>query len=130
MPKPLASSTLALAALVLAACGQTVSAPRDPGVCWAMVRPAEGTVRFNRLAAEADLEHCAARLERLRLQGLGLGTGRNSITGAYQGRFLFLDPQSIKTAKSLDGNRYVILARAGDGRLVVPGAMRRVAAQP
>ncbi len=130
MRRALFKGVAALAALGVAACEPTVQAPREPGICWAMAVPQKGTVRFNRLAREADLEHCAARLERVRIQMMAVGTGRNSIVGAYQGRFLFLDPASIKTAKSINGNRYVILSRAGDGRLVVPGALRPVASQP
>jgi hypothetical protein len=30
------------------------------------------------------------------------------------------------TSKTLNGNRYMALVHSGDGRLVVPGAMRRV----
>lgn len=120
-------ATVAAAALLAACAPQGVQAPRDPGVCWHMVTLKDGTTRFNRVSSnQPDLEHCAARLERMRRSFLGLGSNRADIVGAYQGRFIFLERSGIKTGKTLNGNRYMALVRTGDGRLVVPGAMRRV----
>ena len=119
-----------LGATALTGCEQGVQAPRDAGVCWHMVTK-DGVTKFNKLGvAQPDLEHCAARLERMRRSFMSLGSARNDIVGAYQGRFIFLEPSGIKTGKSLNGNRYMALVRTGDGRLVTPGAMRRVEATP
>lgn len=107
-------------AVLLTACEQAVQAPRDPGVCWHAVTK-EGVTRFNKVSVnQPNLEHCAAALERMRRKFAGLG-GRSDITGAYQGRFIFLDRAGIKTGKSLTGNRYMTLVRTADGRLVTPG---------
>jgi hypothetical protein len=127
----LRSSTLAVFSVgvaLLAGCQQsTVQAPREQGACWHFITQDDGTTKFNRVgASQPNLEFCAARLERLRMSYMSLGGDRTEWIGAYQGRFIFLEPSGIKTAKSLNGNRYMALVRTGDGRLVVPGAMRRV----
>jgi hypothetical protein len=115
-----------LGAFALAACGQTVEAPVDRGVCWHMVKGDDGKPKFNRLAdSQPDLEHCAAQLEIMRLNFRALGAGQTHVTGAYQGQFLFLQPEGVFTAQAIDGYRYPFMVRTGDGRLAVPGAMPR-----
>ena len=110
---------------MLAGCEQAVQAPRDPGVCWHVVTK-DGTTRFNRVSTnQPSLEYCAAALERMRRRFMGLGGGRSEVIGAYQGRFIFLEPSGIKTGKSFKGNRYMALVRTADGRLVPPGAVRQ-----
>ena len=127
----LVRSSLPLAAVaavpaLLSGCEAGVAAPREPGACWHMVTK-DGETRFNRVgASQPDLEHCAARLERMRRSFLSLGSERSEVIGAYQGRFIFLERSGIKTGKSLTGNRYMALVRTNDGRLVTPGALRRV----
>lgn len=112
--------------LALAACGAKVRAPIDPGVCWALAQAPGNAVRFNPLArGQPDLEHCAAQLEMMRLRFRALGSVQTSITGAFQGQFLFIDPDGVFTAPDLEGYRYPFMVRTGDGRLAVPGAMPR-----
>ncbi|MDB5482810.1 MAG: hypothetical protein JWO83_3863 [Caulobacteraceae bacterium] len=110
--------------LVLAACSPSLEAPRDTGVCWHMVTDNQGKPKFNRLAdRQPDLEHCAAQLEMMRLRFRVLGLNQNRLTGAYQGQFLFIQPEGVFTAQSYNGYHYPFMVRTGDGRLAVPGAM-------
>lgn len=115
---------LAAAALLLAACSQGVQPPTDSGVCWHMVQLRSGKVRFNRLASNVpSLEACAAQLEAMRQRFAALGASTDQTIGAYQGQFLFLQPEGIFTSQSLDGVHYLLLVRTGDGRLVKPEVM-------
>jgi hypothetical protein len=125
-PTQLLAACAALTAIGLAGCSQaSLQAPTDRGVCWHLVR-AEGEYRFNRLAeAQPQLEHCAARLEDMRLRFMRLGSQQTQVVGAYQGQFIFVKREGIFTAKSLEATPYLALVRTGDGRLVVPGAVRQ-----
>lgn len=119
------------AALVLlvamAGCAKTVEAPYDKGVCFAVEQGENGAAPvFNKVAeGQPQVEFCAARLEEMRLRFLRLGGTRTEITGAYQGQFIFIDRAGVWFAKSLDGARFIALARTGDGRLAMPGAITR-----
>ena len=113
-----------LAALALGACQKQLDAPTDRGVCWHLAQFPDGKVRFNKLAAnQPDLEHCAAQLEMMRLRFGALGSTQTRVTGAYQGQFLFIQPEGVFTAQSYSGYHYPFMVRTGDGRLAVPGAM-------
>lgn len=115
-----------LAALALAACAKRIEAPMDAGVCWHVVPLKDGTLRFNRLADhQPNIESCAAALEGMRLRFLALGGGMHDITGAYQGEFIFLQPEGVFISQSLTGNRYLALVRTEDGQLVPQGAVGR-----
>lgn len=119
----LIASTLAVP--VLAGCAQSVKAPTDVGVCYAVETP-DGEPVFNVVARnQPQIEMCAARLEELRLRFRGLGSTRQEITGAYQGQFIFVDRRGASFGRTLDGSRFFALARTGDGRLAVPGAIER-----
>lgn len=110
-------------AAALAACEPQVQAPTVRGACFHMVadEAAEQGRRFNRLPGKyPSLEYCAAALEVVRLRG-----GRGEIAGAYQGQFLFHNRRGIYVAQKFDGARYLALVRTGDGRLTMPGAVRR-----
>jgi hypothetical protein len=112
-----------VAAGLLAACQHQVAAPVDRGVCWHMVS-IKGQPKFNVLARGVpDLEHCAAELEKMRINFAALGLPQNAITGAYQGQFLFLNRYGVFTAQALSGYQYPFMVRTGDGRLAMPGAM-------
>ena len=114
-------------ALTVAACDSAVEAPYEPGVCFAVEQgePGEATA-FHKLADnQPQIEHCAARLEEMRLRFLRQGGSRQEITGAYQGQFIFIDREGVWIGKSLDGSRFILLARTGDGRLAMPGAITR-----
>ena len=61
----------------------------------------------------------------MRLRFLRMGGARREVTGSYQGQFIFIDPEGVWIAKTLDGSRFILLARTGDGRLAIPGAIQR-----
>ena len=113
--------------LVLAACEKAVEAPFDQGVCYAVEAGAEGEApRFNKVADnQPQIEFCAARLEELRLRFLRMGGSRQEITGSYQGQFIFIDREGVWISQTLDGSRFILLARTGDRRLAIPGAIQR-----
>lgn len=118
----------AATALTLAACAERVEAPRDPGVCWYVVAAETegGEPRFNVVARDQpQIEFCAARLEEMRVSFLRMGGTNREIIGAYQGQFIFIDQYGVKFGKTLTGSRFFALARTGDGRLAMPGAIRR-----
>lgn len=120
-------SVLALALMLpfgLAGCEKTLDAPTDAGVCWHLVSMPDGKAKFNRLADhQPQLENCAAQLEIMRRNFRRLGAGEDSVAGAYQGQFLFIQPEGVFTAQTYRGHRYALMVRTGDGRLAVPGAM-------
>ncbi|WP_372708482.1 hypothetical protein [Brevundimonas sp.] len=113
--------------LAVGACAERVEAPYDRGVCFAVELGAEGEPpTFNKVADDQpQIEHCAARLEEVRLRFLRMGGTRNEITGAYHGQYIFIDRAGVWIGKSLEGARFIALARTGDGRLAVPGAISR-----
>jgi hypothetical protein len=108
----------------LGACQKQLEAPTARGVCWALAQFPNGKTKFNTLAVnQPDLEHCAAQLEMMRLRFRALGSSQTEVTGAYQGQFIFIQPEGVFTAQTFDGYRFPFLVRTGDGRLAVPGAM-------
>ncbi len=122
--KPLSCLALALASLALVSCTARTRPPGDPNVCYQVQPLKDGTLKYNRMmSTQKDLEHCAAALEAMRLKFLALGGTQRQIVGAYQGNFIFLQPEGIFTAPSLESHRYLALVRTGDGRLALPGAM-------
>jgi hypothetical protein len=117
---------VAAAGLALAACSKRIQPPGQAGVCYHVVPQPDGSLKYNVLAKDQpSLEHCAAKLEVMRLSFLRMGGSARELMGAYQSNFLYVQRQGIFTATSLEGNRYLVLVRSGDGRLVMPGAMPR-----
>lgn len=117
--------TSGLTAALLGACSQGVKAPTDAGVCYAVETP-EGEPVFNVVARDqAQIEMCAARLEELRLRFRSMGGTRQEVVGAFQGQFIFVDRRGVSFGRTLEGARFFALARTGDGRLAVPGAIER-----
>lgn len=118
---------IVLGSAALAACGAPqLKAPTDKGVCYHVGELASDAPRFNVVARDQpQIEFCAARLEEMRLKFLSLGGSNNEMVGAYQGQFIFIDRTGVKFSKSLDGARFFALARTGDGRLAIPGAIQR-----
>ena len=115
---------LGVAILAVVGCSKAPKAPDQTGVCWHAVPMSDGTIKFNLLAKnQTSLEACAAQLESMRLRFRGLGLVQKTLLGAYQGNFLFLQPEGVFTAKTYDGNRYLVLVRTGDGRLAKIGEM-------
>jgi len=113
--------------LALAGCEKSIEAPFDRGVCYAVEVAGEGEApQFNKVAGDQpQIEFCAARLEEVRLRFLRMGGNRQEITGSYQGQFIFIDREGVWISQTLDGSRFILLARTGDGRLAIPGAIQR-----
>lgn len=123
MKAVLVIAALASAAALSACSGDKVEAPADRGVCYHAIPMKDGTIKFNKLAANVpNIETCASELEGMRLRFLPMG-GKDEIMGAYQGSFLFVQREGIFRGETLSGNRYLMLVRTGDGRLAMPGAM-------
>src|SRR5438270_3943780 len=96
----------------LAGCSRSLEAPRTPGVCWHLVKDDAGKPKFNRLADhQPDLEHCAAQLEIMRLRFRSLGMTQSAVTGAFQGQYLFIRPEGVFTAQTLNGYQYPFMVR-------------------
>ena len=115
-----------LSVLALGACQKKTLPPGGEGICWHVGQGKDGALKYNKLAGDvADLEHCAAALENMRLKFLRMGGSNREVTGAYKGNFIFLERKGIFTAPSLEAHRYLALVRTGDGRLAIPGAMPR-----
>lgn len=121
-----------VAVMALTGCDKAVEAPFDRGVCYSVELGAEGEApKFNVVARDQpQIEFCAARLEEMRLRFLGLGGTRREAIGSYQGQFIFIDRAGVSFGKTLDGPRFMALARTGDGRLAVPGAIEQAPAVP
>lgn len=119
---------LGAALIGVGACSNAIKAPYDQGVCYYVV-PADdpkAEPRYNVVARDQpQLEACAARLEEMRLRFLGLGGSNRNIMGSYQGQFIFIDGTGVKVSKTMTGGRFFLLARTGDGRLAMPGAIVR-----
>jgi hypothetical protein len=111
----------------LAACNGSAEAPFDRGVCYAVEPGADDAPpQFNKVAEDQpQIEFCAARLEEVRLRFLRLGGTRQEVVGSYQGQFIFIDRGGVWISKTLDGGRFNLMARTGDGRLAMPGAIQR-----
>lgn len=116
---------LILAAALSSCAPKTQDAPTDVGVCWHVVYLKDESLKFNKLASgQPNLETCAASLEGMRLRFRGFG-GQEEITGAFQGNYIFIRRAGVFTSGSLTGGRYPALVRSGDGRLVIPGAIKQ-----
>ena len=119
----------AIALTALAACESAPKAPREPGVCYSVSMPRageKGAPQFNVVARDQpQIEFCAARLEEMRLRFLRMGGSNREVIGAYQGQYIFIERRGVSFSKTLDGVRFMALARTGDGRLAIPGAIQR-----
>lgn len=107
---------------------QAKGAPSDPGVCWRATFEG-GRTNFHRLATDVlNLESCSAYLERIHLQDGG------QVTGAFQGRFIFVDDDAIKSAASMEGSRWRVFfgpqRAALDRRLRAGSAIPTVVTAP
>jgi len=78
-------------------------APGQAGVCWRADFQPHGRPVFTPVAAQApDLLSCSADLD---LAYLSEGA---PVTGAYQGRYIFIGPAAIESAERLDLIRYPV----------------------
>ncbi len=126
--RSIAVVVMALAVAGLAACETGPKAPRTTGVCYfasdtelAKDEPNFAVVARN----QPQIEFCAARLEEMRLRFLRMGGTNREIVGAYQGQFIFIQARGVSFARSFGGVKFFALARTGDGRLAIPGAIQR-----
>jgi hypothetical protein len=116
---------LAAAACVLglAGCEKPIEAPSVTGECYLMAVQKDGSVKFNRIAEGIkDFEHCAVEIEQVRRRFLSLGSTQKEWIGAFQGSFLFVEPEGVLTSTKFDGIRYPALVRYNDS-FVMPGAI-------
>lgn len=117
---------VAFAGLAAAACSNEPKFTFEPGVCYNVAQEADQKPELQVLARDqAQIELCAARLEEMRLRFLRMGGNKTEVVGAYQGRFIFIDRDGVKFGNSLNGGRFFAMARTGDGRLAMPGAITR-----
>ena len=126
MPRALpiaAALVVTLGCGTLGACAKQTEPPGTTGVCYHVVPQKDGSLKYNKLVMASSLEACAANLEAMRIKFLRLGGSQQSLLGAYQSNFLFLQTEGVLTSTTLEGPRYVALVRTGDGRLAIPGAM-------
>ncbi|WAC60873.1 hypothetical protein [Brevundimonas sp. SL130] len=120
-----AVSAIAVAA-VLAACSNQPKYEFAPGVCYFVATPEGQAPRLQKMGENVtQIELCAGQLEEMRLRFLRMGGSNQEVAGAYQGRFIFVDREGVKFGKSLTGSRFFAMARTGDGRLAIPGAIQR-----
>lgn len=120
--------TLAVSGLALAACQKDYHAPsgaRDQDVCYEVVVHKDGSPEYVPVARDQKtLEACAATLDAGRRRYVALG-GRTTMTGAYNGQYLFFDSGGMSTAPSLYGGRFLAFARAGNGQLAIPSYIKQ-----
>ena len=120
----------AVAALGLAACEKAIKPPEVAGECYLMAAQKDGSVKFNRIAEGVkDLEHCAVEIEVVRRRFMSLGSTQKEWIGAYQGSFVFVEPEGVLTSTKLDGIRYPALVRYNDS-FVMPGAIVERPSEP
>jgi hypothetical protein len=126
--KSIASAlVLTAAAIGLVSCGEKpIEPPSNVGVCWHAIPQKDGTIKFNELSRNVpNLETCAATLEGMRIRFARLGSQQREMLGAYQGNFVFLQSEGVFVASDMKRARYLALVRTGDGRLAIPGAIKR-----
>ena len=116
--KPALGLLCAFAALLAGCQDDAVKAPMERARCFHAVGQGKSEPpKFNQLPGfYATLEFCAAALEQVRRDG-----ARQAITGAYQGKFIFVERRGLFVGESLTSPRYLALVRTGDGRLAIPG---------
>jgi len=118
--------SLAAAGIALSGCEKQIKAPFEPGVCFHVGVNKDKTLRFNPVARNvSSMELCAAELEGMRVRFVRMGSPNRTLTGSYQGSFIFLEKEGIFLGQTYDGPRFMSLVRTGDGRLAVPGAVRQ-----
>ena len=95
------------AAVGLFGCEKPLTAPGHTGVCWRMVEGMNGKPDFKPIAPNIDtLENCAVRLE-----GIRMAYGQ-PVTGAFQGRFIYVTDEEISAASGPNAQRYRVFTPA------------------
>jgi hypothetical protein len=125
------AAVLAVSSLALVGCEKQTKAPFEQGVCFQVATNKDGTLRYNPVERNVpQMELCAAALEGARQRFVRLGQSNSvGMVGAYQGSFIFLEKEGIYVGQTYEGPRFMSLVRTGDGRLAVPGAIRREPSQ-
>lgn len=122
MTRTVLLAAVVAAGLALSACEKQIEAPMDRGLCTQLVFK-NGKAQFNTVSKnEPTLEACAASLEGMRLRFLRLGGSMETISGAYQGQFLFLQPEGVHLAEL---HRRAVPAPSAHGRWAAGQAGRR-----
>jgi hypothetical protein len=94
-------------AAALSGCEKPLTAPGNPGVCWRLAEGMNGEPDFKPVAPNIDtLENCAVRLE-----GIRMAHGQ-PVTGAFQGRFIYVTDQEISAASGPKAQRYRVFSPA------------------
>jgi len=125
----LIAASVAAAGLALTACEKQIKAPFEKGVCFHVATNKDKTLRFNPVERNVpSMEQCAATLEGMRIRFVRMGSANRTLTGSYQGSFIFVEKEGIYLGQTYNGARFMSLVRTGDGRLAVPGAIREVPA--
>ena len=121
------AAVLAVSSLALSGCEKQTKAPFEQGVCFQVATNKDGTLRYNPVERNVpQMELCAAALEGARQRFVRMGQSNSvGMVGAYQGSFIFLEKEGIYVGQTYEGPRFMSLVRTGDGRLAVPGAIRR-----
>ncbi|WP_156406162.1 lipoprotein [Phenylobacterium sp. Root700] len=95
------------AVAALSGCEKPLTAPGNTGVCWRMADGMNGKPDFRPVAPNIDtLENCAVRLE-----GIRMAYGQ-PVTGAFQGRFIYVTDQEISAASGPKSQRYRVFTPA------------------
>jgi len=125
------AAVLAVSGLALAGCQKETKAPFEQGVCFQVAVNKDKTLRYNPVARNVpQMEECAATLEGVRMRFVRMGQSNSAgMVGSYQGSFIFIEKEGIYVGQTYEGPRFMSLVRTGDGRLAVPGAIRREPAQ-
>jgi hypothetical protein len=124
MRLPIVALTILAASAALTGCEKQTKAPFETGVCMHVLEQKDGTLKFNPVAHNVPaIEQCAADLEGMRIRFVRMGSPNRELTGAYQGKFIFVQKEGIYLGDTYEGARFMSLVRTGDGRLAVPGAM-------
>lgn len=101
-------------ALAAGACSLPIDAPSTQNACLRMASDADGFTTIE--AAVPNLETCAARLEAVRMIEGG------SVTGRYNGHYIFVSEAEIVSAQSIDGSRFRVFEP--DDREVIQAGIR------
>jgi hypothetical protein len=124
MNRTLVLLAVGLAGLAAAGCKQGVQAPDVHNACYHVAPQKDGTVKFFKIADnDKSMYYCATQLDEIRYRFMALGSTRDSIQGAYNGTYLFVDGRGMSTATTYDGGRFFAVTRGDDGRLVIPGGI-------
>jgi len=120
----LAFGLLGAGLVTLSACEPAVKAPASDDVCYFIGhvgkdKAGKDVLKFNKIKAVPDLDHCAAELYKIRRAFMASGTAGDVTEGVYNGNFLFAAKGEVRKANSYDGPQFPFMAVRGD-RLMSP----------